>query len=101
MFVMLNGKFKKWQNVGGKSLLLVSGHRAVGRKCFCGPTFVSWLFLQVFIQAHNKHLRTVNSLFVTRYRTGARQSYMFAVRFLTDTRQCIFLTHPGQRTGND
>jgi hypothetical protein len=47
MFVMLNGKVKKWQNNVGKSLLLVSGHRAVGRKCFCGPIFMPWLFLQV------------------------------------------------------
>jgi hypothetical protein len=47
MFVMLNGEVKKWQNIGGKSLLLVSGHRAVGRKCFCGRTFMSWLFFQV------------------------------------------------------
>jgi hypothetical protein len=44
---MLNDKVKKWQNIRGKSLLLVSGHRAVGRNCFCGPTFVSWMFLQV------------------------------------------------------
>jgi hypothetical protein len=43
---MLNNKVKKWQNIGGKSLLLVSGHRAMGRNCFCGP-FVSWIFLQV------------------------------------------------------
>jgi hypothetical protein len=47
MFVMLNGKVKKWQQIGGKSLLLVSGHQAMGTKCFCDPTFVSWLFLQV------------------------------------------------------
>jgi hypothetical protein len=44
---MLNDKVKKWQNIGGKSLLLVPGHRAMGRNCFCGPTFVSWIFLQV------------------------------------------------------
>jgi hypothetical protein len=46
MFLMLKCKVKIWQNTGGKSLLLVSGHRAVGRKSFCGLTFVSWLFLQ-------------------------------------------------------
>jgi hypothetical protein len=44
---MLNDKVKKWHNIGGKSLILVSGHRAVGRNYFCGPTFVSWIFLHV------------------------------------------------------
>jgi hypothetical protein len=41
MFLMLKWNVKEWQNIR------VSGHRAVGRKDFCGPTFMSWFFLQV------------------------------------------------------
>jgi hypothetical protein len=45
---MLNDKVKKWQNIGGKSLLLVSGPSCRGFSCrFWKPHRTGEIFLQV------------------------------------------------------
>jgi hypothetical protein len=51
----------------------------------------------VFLRAQGKHLRTVTRHFTVRFRLGARQTQIFAMRFPTDARQSFF-NAPGHMT---